>query len=79
MSVTPCRVHDESARVRPDGFGECLWTFVDNDIAPALLARDRCVQWRTVGIRPVWKLGDNDLFFEARLPLYRSQTSVSHK
>ena len=40
MSVSPGRVHDQDTRISADGFGERLGALLENDLAPALFARE---------------------------------------
>jgi hypothetical protein len=35
VGIAPGRVHDEAARVRPDGLGEGLGALINDDVAPA--------------------------------------------
>lgn len=35
MGVSPSGVHDETTLVSSDSLGECLWSFVDDDVSPS--------------------------------------------
>ena len=65
MRITPCSVHDENTRVLAHGLGECLGTLLDDDVAPADLAREGRVERRALGVFAVDKFGDVDLVPEA--------------
>lgn len=70
MGVTPGGVHDESARIRANGFGESFGTFLDDDVSPADFAWDRGVERWAVGVFPVVERRDDDLVLEAWLALH---------
>ena len=69
MRVTPRRVHDEHTRVLADSLRERLRAVFHDDVAPADFAREGGVGGGSVGVRAVDKLGDDDLFPEARFSL----------
>ena len=69
MRVTPGRVHDEHTRVLANGLRECLGALLDDDVTPSKLAREGRVEWGSIGVLAVRKLGNDDLVFQARLAL----------
>lgn len=69
MSVSPGRVHDQDTRISADGFGESLGTLLENDLAPALFAREGGIKGRSLGIFAVDEFGDDNFFLESRFAL----------
>jgi hypothetical protein len=50
MRVSPSCVHDEGTRIFSDSFGEALWTFLEDDVAPANFTWHRCIKGRAIWI-----------------------------
>ena len=69
MSITPGGVHDEDTRIRTNGFGEGLGTFLDNDVTPTKLAGEGCIQRRPFGVFAALEFGNNNLVLETRFSL----------
>ena len=69
MSITPRRVHNEHTGVLADSLRERFRAVFHDDVAPADFAREGGVGGGSVGVRAVDKLGDDDLFPEARFSL----------
>jgi len=66
MRISPCCIHNKTSRVVTYGLGECLGTFFDDNVTPALGAGAGGVEWGPifwVGAR--LELGDDDFGFEA--------------
>lgn len=43
MGISPSSVHDQTSLVSPDGFCECLGTFIDDNVSPTVLAWSRSI------------------------------------
>ena len=69
MRVTPGRVHDERAGILADSFGERFRALLDDDIAPANLARKRSIEGGTVRVFGVLQWRDDDVVLEPWLAL----------
>lgn len=48
MSIAPCGIHDQDARVFANGFGKSLGTIFYDNISPTNCARECSIQWRAI-------------------------------
>jgi hypothetical protein len=76
VGITPGGVHDQYTWILANGFGECLRSFFDNNVAPANLAWARGIECRTFWVVAVGKLGDFDILLETWLSLAGHQNVV---
>ena len=75
MSVSPCCVHDKRPWVLSNGFGEGLWTVLDDNVTPTQLTRLCSINGWTIYVVTVLQRGDNNFVFETwftRLTLDRA-------
>ena len=69
MGIAPSGVHDEGARIFAYGLGKCLWTFLDDDVAPTNLAWHTRVEGSTVGVLRVAQRRNDNVGLETRFAL----------
>lgn len=69
VSVTPCGVHDKTARVSTDSLGEGLGSLFDDDVSPSDFAGHGGVEWWAVGIVAVVELWNDDFGLETGFTL----------
>ena len=69
MRITPGGVHNKYTWVLAHGLCKRLWTLLDDDVAPALLTRDRRVERWAIGVVAILELGNNDFVLEAGFAL----------
>lgn len=69
MSISPCSIHDQSSGVFTNGFGEGFKSLLYDDVSPSNLARESCIERRSIRVLAVLEFWNDDFCFQTRLTL----------
>jgi hypothetical protein len=69
VRITPRSVHNKRTRVLADGLGESFWSFLDDNVPPAIFTGECSFEGRPIRVLSVREFGDDNLLLETGFTL----------